>query len=181
MRTMRATGSTCLVIALGLGLWRAPAALGQTLIQGRTAFENADSAGARSPGNMVTAGVARAVQAAKDGRAIHPITEQAPTEPGPTGQFVSEAGTAVITQLFDFFFYFSNRFLARAGYLPIFPEQLTPPADGTGTGDTPGTDAGDTTGTATGDTTSDGDSTTGTGDGGGRTTRKLPRGPGSPD
>lgn len=101
------------VVVVSSGARNAPA---QTLIQGRTAFDNANAAGARAPGNLVSAGLARAQDAAAQGRSVHEITETPSTTPGPQRGFLISAATIISEQVNQLVLFLTDRFLARAGF-----------------------------------------------------------------
>ena len=102
-----------LVAVVLLAASEAPA---QTLIHGRTASDNASAAGARAPGSLVTAGLARAQDAATEGRAVHDITETPDTTPGPQRGFLIDAATLISEQLNQIILFLADRFLAREGF-----------------------------------------------------------------
>ena len=87
---------------------------GQALVGGQTALDNAAAAGARSPGNMVSAGVGQAVNF---GNHVTVITDQ-----GPQTSLRAETIAASLQILFDqlnqALLLFHNLILAQAGRSP---------------------------------------------------------------
>ena len=140
----------------------------QQLATGRTARDNNAAAGARAPDAMVTAGIARAQQATRDGRAVHQITET--VDDGADGSEL-DLREQVTGNILTFIF---NRILERLGLPPLFSDEGvdgaaddpdntddgdSPDGAADGTGDEPDVPAsGDDT---TGDSTDDDDSTGG--------------------
>jgi len=100
---------------------------------------------ARSPGNMVGAGVVRAQEAADFARGGIEIVET--TRPtSPRAVFLSDAIEIIFDQLNSTLLYLGNILLQRAGLPPLVPQVPTPTtADTTDTTDT--TDTGATDGT----------------------------------
>lgn len=95
------------------------------------------SAGAlagRSPGNLVSAGVARTLAAADFGRSIIEITEE-PPGPDPKATLLADAIKTVFDQLNQALLLFENVLRIRAGLPPRVPIDI------------PGVDTGDLTGT----------------------------------
>jgi len=84
---------------------------------------SAGALAARSPGNMVGAGVARTLAAADFGRAIIEITEQ-PPGPDPKATFLAEAVGEIFTQLNRALLLFENVLRLRAGLPPRVPIDL---------------------------------------------------------
>ena len=115
----------------------------QTIVRGGTARQNARTAGARSPGNMVSAGLARAQDAINvplDGGVS--ITETS-RPPSIRSTALAETLRVFFEQLNEFLFFLGSRFLERAGLDAIVPPPTTAPPDtgSDGTGDN-GTDGG---------------------------------------
>ncbi|MBU0717802.1 MAG: hypothetical protein KJ749_06090 [Planctomycetes bacterium] len=106
------------LIAFGLGT---PASA-QVLTTGQSALDNVAAAGARAPGNMVSAGVARAQEAANAPRGIT-ITEVAPTT-SIRAQALAQSLGIVFDQLNQAITLFANLLLARAGG-PAIVDQST--------------------------------------------------------
>lgn len=148
----------------------------QTIIEGGTARENVRTAGARSPGNMVNAGLARADSAITirlDGSVDITETSRPATL---HSLFVPPAVQIIVDQINAFFAFILNQFLLRAGFDAIDLTAVLAPGSGddgtTGTGDS-GTGTDGTSGDGTkdgGDTSAEDDTTTDT-SGGGRTGR----------
>lgn len=122
-RNTRLTTVLVPVVAMSLST----AARAQTIIQGGSAAENVRSAGARAPGNMTTAGIARAQQAAQAARARVEITETPSTTPGIREMFVTELVDIMVEQINQFFIRFVNLLLERAGLPPLMLTDLLPP------------------------------------------------------
>ena len=78
---------------------------------------------ARSPGNMVSAGVGRTLAAADFGRAIIEITEQ-PPGPDPKATFLSQAVEEIFSQLNRALLLLENVLRLRAGLEPRVPTDL---------------------------------------------------------
>jgi len=85
---------------------------------------------ARSPGNMVTAGLARTQVAMNFARGIIDITEPL-AGPDPKASFLSEAITIIFEQLNRTLLYLGNILLERAGLSPLLPSDETLPDTGT--------------------------------------------------
>jgi len=91
---------------------------GQSLAPAQTALDNAAAAGARSPGNMVTAGVA---QHQAFGGHVTVITEAGPPEVEPFRQAIVASLEILFEQLNQALLLFHNLLLARAGRPPALP------------------------------------------------------------
>lgn len=91
---------------------------GQALVGGQTALDNAGGAGARSPGNMVSAGVAQTLDF---GGHVTIITEQAATDGGLLAQTIAASLDILFEQLNQALLLFHNLLLARAGRPPAIP------------------------------------------------------------
>jgi hypothetical protein len=139
----------------------------QTIIEGGTARNNARTAGARAPGNMVTAGLVRAKDAVRDPFQSPQITETASSVPGPQAIFLAQAANILLDQLNRLFTFFSNLLLERAGLPPLFPTD----ASSTDGGDA--AQGGDSQ-ADTGASTDTGDGPDSTDSGGGRTGGRQP-------
>lgn len=85
---------------------------------------SAGALAARSPGNMVSAGVGRTLAAADAGRRIIEITEQ-PPGPDPKATFLAEAVGEIFTQLNRALLLFENVLRLRAGLPPRVPIDLS--------------------------------------------------------
>ena len=91
---------------------------GQSIAGQQTALDNAADAGSRSPGNMVTAGVA---QHQAFGGHVTVITESGPPVPEPFPQIIAASLEALFDQLNEALLLFHNLILARAGRPPAIP------------------------------------------------------------
>lgn len=125
------TGLAAAAVVLGLSV----PANAQDVMEGRTAFDNLRATGGRSPGRMVTAGLARAQATAAGGRAqvaAPQITET--LRPTPIrAQFLADVIEILFEQLEQTFLFLGSRWLARAGLGPLLPADLFfPPPDGSG-------------------------------------------------
>ena len=109
----------------------------QTIIQGGTALDNAATAGARAPGNMVANGLSRVQEFAERAAAGPQITEQAPPETDVWSQALADSITILFDQLDQAIFLFHNLLLARAGEPLIIPTDILPDfSDTSGTDET---------------------------------------------
>jgi len=99
-----------------------PSEFSPTIITG-LAHENVPSSGARSPGIMVSQGVARAQSTVDLTRTqSNDITETAETEDKDFRELFVEGAVDVLLQQFeDLLFYFANLLLERAGLPPVEP------------------------------------------------------------
>ncbi len=97
-----------------------PTAPGQQVISGGTAFDNLSSAAGRAPGNLVNAGVARAMEAADRGRAQPNITETVDTSAGPQARFLADAVAVFFREFNELLAFFGNQLAVRSGLSPIF-------------------------------------------------------------
>jgi len=122
----RKTYRTVSRISLGFAvLWATPG-FGQTIINGGTAAENVSTAAGRTPGQMVNAGVARALAAANFARTGVTITET--REPmSITAVALVNALPTLFTQLNVVIAYFEDLLRARAGLPPRVRDTTTPP------------------------------------------------------
>lgn len=119
--------SWCVVCSMALCI----TAEAQLAIPGNTALENVTAAGARAPGNMTIAGIARAKNTFNSFRARNVISETEQPTP-PHAVFYAEAIEIIFNQLNDLLFFLHNLSLIQAGEDPLPP----PPDDSTdGTGD----------------------------------------------
>lgn len=91
---------------------------GQSLVGGQTALDNTAAAGARSPGNMVGAGVA---QHLNFGGHVTVITEQGASDGGLLAQTIAASLDILFEQLNQALLLFHNLLLARAGRPPAIP------------------------------------------------------------
>ncbi len=142
------------LIALGLNTQ----ANGHTTLDGKTAFQNLGMSQGRPPGEMVGTGFARAQESANRARSqvLAPdITET--SRPTPIrAQFLVKAIETVFDQLESTLLFLGNRWLARAGLVPLLPPELFfPPTDTTDTSDT----SDSTSDTEASDSTDDGNGT----------------------
>ena len=96
---------------------------------------SAGALGGRSPGNMVSAGVARTLAAADFGRSIIEITEP-PPGPDPQATFLIDAIEEVFTQLNQALLLLENALRLRAGLPPRVPIDLSAAAPDTAQPDT---------------------------------------------
>ena len=109
----RLTSASVLVVMFSLVF--ANHGFGQTLAPAQTALDNAAAAGSRSPGNMVSAGVA---QHQAFGGHVTVITESGPPEVEPFRQVIVASLEALFEQLNQALVLFHNLLLARAGRPP---------------------------------------------------------------
>ena len=91
---------------------------GQSLVGGQTALDNAAAAGARSPGNMVSAGVAQHLDF---GGHVTVITEQGASDGGLLAQTIAASLDILFEQLNQALLLFHNLLLAQAGRPPALP------------------------------------------------------------
>jgi len=112
------------------------------MTEGGTAFDNLQTVGARAPGNMVTAGVARALETVVFPFGGVTITESSRPQ-SPKATFFVDAINAIFDQVDTLVLFFDNLLRARAG-LPLTLPNI--PSAGTGgsvnSGDTGGTGGG---------------------------------------
>lgn len=85
---------------------------------------SAGALAARSPGNMVSAGVGRTLTAADFGRSIIEIAEQ-PLGPDPKAIFLADAVEEIFSQLNRALLLFENVLRLRAGLPPRVPIDLS--------------------------------------------------------
>jgi len=99
-----------------------PSEFSPTIITGM-AYENVSSSGARSPGIMVSQGVARAQSTVDLTRTqSSDITETADTEDKDFRELLVEGAVDILLEQFeDLLFYFANLLLERAGLPPVEP------------------------------------------------------------
>ncbi len=130
-RTLSAAIMTGLVVTLAAS--SAPA----QITNGGTASQNVRGSGARSPGRMVIAGLVRANEAVRDPFAQPQITEVPPLIGGFNTIFFPQVIEVLAQQITDFFEFFANLFLQRAGWppLPAATDTTTDDTTDTGTGD----------------------------------------------
>lgn len=93
----------------------------QTVPPGSFAHDNVSGARARAPGNLVSAGVARAQLANNSGVRGFEITETAKDDLGFWGEFLTRAIPIVFEQINQAIALFENLLLARAGLPPSIP------------------------------------------------------------
>ena len=128
-----------LAIVLGLGWMVSAPASAQELARGRTARDNNAAAGARAPGAMVSAGIARAQQAIRDGRAVHPITETVDTsddDGSDGGDGAVSSGLTLEEQIAaNILSFIFDRILERLGLPPLFTNRGADDADATADGE----------------------------------------------
>ncbi len=111
----------------------------QTIIDGPTAAHNAapGPVALRSPGRMVAAGLARALNRAESFRARPQITQT--SQPSIPAQALPVAIDTFFGELNQFLFFIFNRLLAREGLPSLSPIDFLPPApppaDGVDSGD----------------------------------------------
>ncbi len=127
---------SCRAGAVLLAFCGLPVAYGQVSPPGRSAQENASSGAvaSRAPGNLVTAGVARTLQAADLARAGVEITEtERPTSIG--DQLLADSIEIVFSQLNQAIVLLENLFLAQVGQPPVIPTNVITGSNGAGASD----------------------------------------------
>jgi len=104
-----------------------------TVEPGTLAFENArgGAAARRAPGNIVSAGVARAIAANNSGVRKFEISE-VDGEVSFQTEFLTQAIEIIFDQLNEALVLFENLLLARAGRAPSLASELIPGAKGLG-------------------------------------------------
>ncbi len=133
---MRTIGRPGVVSLVAVAAFSTAPAVGQTPLAGQTALQNvnAGALAARAPGNMVIAGVARAIEAANFFRAPIIITETS-RETSAKAVFLVDAIEILLQQINTVLFFFEDLLLRRAGYDSILPSfgagggDDTPPND----------------------------------------------------
>jgi hypothetical protein len=156
-----------LLVATTISLMLCAPALAQSIADGATAFDNLDLALGRPPGNMVGAGVGRAMQAADAGHAqvVAPQITETSRPTSIRAQFLVSAIDTIFQELNRILLFFGSRLFARAGLPPLLSmDALFPPTESTG-GDLTnldGTELGDILDEITGGSGSNNDGSGGT-------------------
>ncbi len=120
----RKNRNSTIVAALLVGAMSMPIGA-QVIIDGGRARDNLRSAAGRAPGNMVSAGVGRALAHANSFWAPVQITETSRPSTA-RALFVADAIEILFGQLNDAIMLFQNLLLARAGRTPVIPSDFLP-------------------------------------------------------
>ncbi len=129
--------SLALVVAAAVLLAMSAPAGAQSIMDGSTAFDNLNLSLGRPPGNMVTAGLGRAQDAADAGfsQVRAPQITETERPRSVREQALIDAFDSVINDINRAILVLINRWLARAGLMPLIPpEVLLPRGGGDGTG-----------------------------------------------
>lgn len=123
-------GTLIVGIAIGTALLAALPAAAQTNEWGQVTLggrpdQNVRAAGARTPGSMVNAGVARGQLASQFAQAPIEITDPTPTDLEPRQEFLIDAIEILFEEFNELLLFFGNLLRERAGLDPAAPEAGT--------------------------------------------------------
>jgi hypothetical protein len=127
---MRHARNLTVAFAIGITLCASMPAAGQTNEWGQTILggrpdDNVRAAGARSPGSMVNAGVARGQLASQFAQSPIEITDPTPTDLEPRQVFLISAIDILFEDINGLLLFFTNLLRERAGLDPVVPEAGT--------------------------------------------------------
>jgi len=142
MERRRRCGNLLVILSAAM-LWTTPPATAQTILDGFPVLDNvsAGALSARSPGNMVSAGVARSLAAADFARSPVEITETS-TPVSPRVVFLVDAVEIIFEQIDRAILLFENLLRLRGGLAPALPGGVTLPPTTSDDGESGSTDLG---------------------------------------